>query len=125
MSIQTLSALENAIEPYRQAGYVIISQTESAITLRAPARKFPWILFAISLILLWPVAIIYLIWFNRQTDRTACVRITSQDQIEASGFTLDLLERERRRRSFVVMFLVISGAVIGLAGLIYVGIIKR
>ncbi len=125
MSIQTLSALENAVEPYRQAGYVIINQTESAITLRAPARKFPWIPFAISLILLWPVAVIYLIWFNRQTDRTACVRITSQDRIEASGFTLDLLEREQRRRSFVVLFLIISGVTIGLACLIYVATIKR
>jgi hypothetical protein len=125
VSIQTLSALENAIEPYRQAGYVISIQTESAITLRAPARKFSWTLFVISLVLLWPVAVIYLIRFNQQKDRSVCVRITSQSQIETSGFTLDMLEKEQQRRSFVALFLIISGVIVGLLFLIYVGFIKK
>lgn len=122
MSIQTLAALENAIEPYRLAGYVITAQTDSAITLRAPARKFSWAFFVLSLILLWPVAVVYLIWFNQRRDRTACVRITSRSETEELGFTLDLLERERRRRRFITLFLLISAIVIGLLCLIYVGI---
>lgn len=123
MSIQTLSTLENAVEPYRQAGYIITSQTNSAITLRAPVRKFSWGLFLTGLFLFWPVAIVYLIRFNQQKDRIVCVRITSQDQIEATGFTLSLLESEQQQRSllspsYIAMFLVILGAIIGLILLI-------
>jgi hypothetical protein len=33
MDIQNLAALEEAIEPYRSAGFVITSQSEGAITL--------------------------------------------------------------------------------------------
>jgi hypothetical protein len=58
VSIQTLSTLENAIEPYLGAGYLITSQTELSMTLRAPARRFSWILFLPSLILVWPAALI-------------------------------------------------------------------
>lgn len=123
MSIQALSALENAVGPSRRAGYVITAQTDSSITLRAPARKFSWVFFVASLVLLWPVAVVYLIWFNQRGDRTVCVRITSRGGTEESGFTLDLLERERRR-VFIMRFLLISAAVIGLLCLIYVGINK-
>lgn len=98
MSIQTLSALENAIEPYRQAGYVITAQTDSAITLRAPAPYFSGNLFVVSLVFIWPLAIYYLFQYNQRKGRTVCVRMTSQGQIEATGFTLDLIEREREQR---------------------------
>lgn len=130
MSIQTLSALENAIEPYRQSGYIITSQTDLAITLRAPTRKFSWTLFVVSLVLLWPVAVIYLILFNQQRDRVVCVRITSQGAVEASGFTLDLLERERQRPSSfkpygVALALLILGVVFVLVCLTYAGIINN
>ncbi len=116
MSIQRLLALENAIEPYRRAGYIITSQTDLAITLRAPVRQFSWTLFLISLFLLWPLAIVYLIRFNQQKDRTVCVRITSQGQIEATGFTLDLLEKESQqqfpfRLSSIVILLLLLGIV--------------
>jgi hypothetical protein len=119
--------LENAIEPYRRARYVITSQTDSAITLRAPVRPFSWALFLTALFLLWPVAVVYLIRFNQRRDRSVCVRITSQGQIEASGFTLDLLERERQPRpaftpSRIALFLLILGVILGALFLTYVGI---
>ena len=98
MSIQTLSALENAIEPYRQSGYVITSQTGSAITLRAPAPYFSGNLFVVSLIFMWPLAIYYLFQYNQRKGRTVCVRMTSQGHIEATGYTLDLMQREREGR---------------------------
>jgi predicted membrane metal-binding protein len=98
VSIQTLLTLENAIEPYRQAGYVIIFQSDSAITLRPPSPKFAWGRFMLGLFLLWPLAVVYLIRFNQWRDRCVCVRLTSQGQIEATGFTLDLLETEGRRQ---------------------------
>lgn len=125
VSIQALSVLENAVGPYRLAGYIITAQTDSAITLRAPPRKFSWTLFVLSLILLWPVAVVYLVWFKHREDRTVCVRITSRGETEESGFTLNLLERERRRRRFITLSLLISAVVIGLLCLIYVGINKR
>ncbi len=54
-----------------------------------------WCRFIVSMFLLWPVTVFYLIRFNRWRDRSVCVRLTSQCQIEASGFTLDLPEEER------------------------------
>lgn len=97
MSIQTLSLLENAVEPYRQAGYVITSQTDSAITLRAPAPYFSGNLFVVSLVFMWPLALYYLFQYNQRKGRTVCVRVTSQGEIEAIGFTLEQLQRERER----------------------------
>lgn len=99
MSIQTLSALENAIEPYREAGYVITSQTDSAITLRAPAPPFSGNLFVVSLVFMWPLAIYYLFQYNQRKDRSVCVRLTSQGQVEETGFTLDLLDRDQQRQA--------------------------
>lgn len=99
MSIQTLAALENAIEPYRRAGYVIIFQSDSAITLRPPAPNFAWGRFILGMFLLWPVAVVYLIRFNMRRDRCVCIRLTSQGNVEAMGFTLDLLERENKSYS--------------------------
>ena len=121
MSIQRLSELENAIEPYRRAGYVIISQTDSAITLRAPTPRFSWGLFALGLVLLWPVAIYYWLHFNYRRDRSTCVRLTSQGQIEATGFTLSLMEEEQQRQLsykrlytvlFLLVLLIIGGALL-------------
>jgi uncharacterized protein with PQ loop repeat len=106
VSIQTLSALENAIEPYLNAGYLITSQTELSITLRAPARRFSWILFLLSLLIMWPVAVIYLIWFNQRRDRTICVRITSKGDIEIVGFTLRLFYRERKRQDTLTLLFI-------------------
>lgn len=119
MSIQTLSALENAIEPYREAGYLITSQTDSAIILRAPVPKFSGNLFVVSLVFMWPLAVYYLLQYNRYRDRTVCVRMTSQGQIEEIGFTLQLLDRERQqqassKRLLLVLSLVLLGVVCGL-----------
>lgn len=118
-----MSALENAAGPYRLAGYVITSQTDSSVTLRAPARRFSWAFFAAGLVLLWPVSVVYLVWFNLRRQRDVCLRVTSLGEIEASGFTLELLERERRWRSFVLLLVLISGFV-ALVCLAYVAINK-
>lgn len=119
MSIQTLSALENAIEPYRQAGYVITYQADSAITLRPPVPKFSWGRCMVSLFLLWPLAVFYLVKFNLWRDRSVCVRVTSQGQIEATGFTIEQMEKEGRqplsfRPSRVLIFILMLGIVGGL-----------
>lgn len=123
MSIQTLAALENAAGPYLRAGYVVTVQTESAITLRPPERDFSWWLFVVCLLFLWPVAVVYLARANQRRGRVMCLRITSQGGIEASGFTLDQLEREERRRfplkpSRVVALLLLLGITVG--GLLFV-----
>ena len=108
VSIQTLSALENAIEPYLDAGYAITSQSDWAITLRAPVRKFSWIFFLFTLIFMWPVAIIYVVWFNQHRDRTVSIRFTSEGYLEERGFILDLLLKERRRQKvFSIIFIVL------------------
>jgi len=116
MSIQILSALENAIEPYLSAGYIITTQSDASITLRAPARRFSWMLFLLSLLILWPVAIIYLIWFNQRRERTICARVTSQGNIEIIGFTLSLLKRERQRqRALTLLYFLLLALMIVVA----------
>jgi hypothetical protein len=112
--------LENAIEPYRQAGYVIASQTGSAILLRAPAPYFSGNLFVVSLVFMWPLAIYYLFQYNQRKDRTVCVRLTSQGQIEETGFTLNLLDRDKKRqeslrRLYIRLFLLLLGIVVCLS----------
>jgi predicted nucleic acid-binding Zn ribbon protein len=97
MNTEMLKVLEQAMEPYRRAGFVITSQSEGAITLVAPRAGFNYLLFII-LLLIWPLALIYLISFNNRGSRGVCLRVTSQGEIEASGYTLERIERERRRR---------------------------
>jgi hypothetical protein len=98
MNTEALKALEIAIEPYRANGYMITSQNESSITLVGRSQKFSYLGFLFFLLLLWPVAVLYLISYNHQPDRTVCLRLTSQGGIEASGYTLNMAERARRRR---------------------------
>ena len=124
VSIQTLAALENAIEPYRQVGYIITAQSDSAITLRPSVPKFSWWFFTLSLLLLWPVAVVYLIRFNQWRDRSVCVRLTSKGQIEVTGFTLDLLARGSRRQfpvslARIALFLLLLGMTSGLIFIFY------
>jgi hypothetical protein len=97
MDSTALSALERVIEPYRQAGYTIMAQSEGAITLIAKPKKFNYMGFIFALLLFWPAAIIYLIIFNNRGDRSVCVRITSTGNIEETGYTLAVANKERSR----------------------------
>jgi len=118
MDAQALAVLEQAIEPYRRAGFVITSQSEGAITLSYPTEKFSYLFFIITLVLIWPVAVIYLISHNNRRERRVCVRITSQGYIEESGYTLTVIEGERRQRRllgllFALAFLVLLALILG------------
>lgn len=106
MDSQSLAALEQAIEPYRQAGFVVTAQSEGAITLTYPPEKFNYGLFILLLLLFWPAAVFYLISFNNRRNRSVCFRITSQGYIEESGYTLDLAEKERKRERWVWVFVI-------------------
>lgn len=92
------------------------------MTLQAPARRFSWLFFLLSLLIVWPVAVIYLVWFNQHRDRTLCVRLTSHGHVEATGFVLSLLIRERRRQKIIyLVFALLVGAIITLITIRYVG----
>lgn len=110
MDRQILAKLEQSIEPYRRAGFVITSQSEGAITLVLPRAKFSYLLFII-LLLVWPLALIYLISFNNKGEKRVCLRVTSQGQIEESGYTLAAAERDRKREqlfySIILIILII------------------
>ena|SRR5205085_9481940 len=107
MNTETLKALEQAIEPYRSLGFFITSQSDGAITLAQPKAKFSYLLF-ITLLLFWPLALLYLISFNNQREKAVCVRVTSQGQIEEIGYTLSVAERESKHyRSVNSMILAI------------------
>jgi hypothetical protein len=109
----TLSQLEQAIEPYRRVGFVVTSQSQGAITLTLPPERFSYALFII-LLLIWPLAVIYLVFHNNQRGRSVCLRVTSQGYIEESGYTLGVRARQRRRRIFINVLLLTLLAVITL-----------
>lgn len=94
MDRTTLAELEQAVEPYRHKGYVITSQSEGAITLSPPPKRFSYLLFFLALIVFWPAAVIYLVYFNSRRNRQVCVRLTSDGRVEETGYTLDALARE-------------------------------
>jgi ABC-type spermidine/putrescine transport system permease subunit II len=97
MNTLTLAELEQAAEPYRRAGFAVTSQSEGALTLAPPTKKFSYLFFIFTLILLWPVAVVYLISFNNRKGKSVCLRITSRGYIEESGYTLRAMARERKR----------------------------
>jgi hypothetical protein len=107
-----LAHLEQAIEPYRRAGFVVTSQSESAITLALPPDRFSYLLF-IVLLLVWPLAVLYLVSYYTQSGKAVCLRYTSEGYIEVSGYTLEDIARERRRRKFTYrLILAVSAAIL-------------
>jgi hypothetical protein len=106
-----LAQLEQAIEPYRRAGFVVTSQSEGAITLALPPERFSYALFII-LLLIWPLAVVYLVYHNSQRGKSVCLRVTSQGYIEESGYTLGVMAKQRRRRIFMNVLLLTLLAVI-------------
>jgi hypothetical protein len=96
MDLAALQMLEEAMEPYRQVGYQLVSQTDSAITLVGQARPFSYFGFVLGLLLCWPLAVLYLVMYNRARDTRVCLRVTAGGLIEASGYTLTAYEAERR-----------------------------
>src|SRR3982751_4179692 len=106
MDRKMLAILEQATEPYRLAGFIVISQSEGTITLVQPRVKFNYLLFII-LLLVWPLAIIYLISFNNKREKWVCLRVTSQGQIEESGYTLAASERDYRHGQLVYSIILI------------------
>lgn len=100
----TLAQLEQAIEPYRRAGFIVTSQSEGAITLALPPEQFSYLLFII-LLLIWPLAVMYLVYHNSQKGKSVCLRVTSQGYIEESGYTLGVVKRDRRRRIIIGVLL--------------------
>lgn len=111
MDRQELVVLEQAIEPYRRSGFVVTSQSEGAITLAVPPEKFSYVLFII-LLAVWPLAVLYLISYNNQRGKSVCLRITSQGYVEASGYTLKAIAREKRRRKFITLLFIVVLALV-------------
>jgi len=93
----TLAELEQAIEPYHRKGFIVTSQSAGAIILTPPSERFNYLLFFITLVLFWPIAVVYLVSFNSHKNKQVCVRLTSQGHIEETGYTLEVLAKERRR----------------------------
>ena len=103
----TLAELEQAVEPYRLKGFMITSQSEGAITLAPPPERFSYSIFFITLVLFWPVAVIYLVSFNSRKNKQVCVRLTSQGQIEETGYTLETLAKDRGRNLRLLLIAVV------------------
>lgn len=115
MDKHTLAILEQAIEPYLLKRFEIISQSDSAIILSPPPEKFSYSLFFLTLLLFWPIAVIYLISFNSHKNKQVCVRVTSQGDIEETGYTLEVLAKERQRRQRLLLIAVVIPVIFVLA----------
>ena len=102
----TLAELERAIEPYLRKGFTVTSQSEGAITLSPPPERFSYSIFFITLVLFWPVAVIYLVSFNSRKNRQVCIRLTSSGDIEETGYTLEALARDRGRGARLLLIAV-------------------
>jgi hypothetical protein len=105
---ERLAALEDAARPYIDSGYVVMSQTDSSLTLIRRRRRFSVLLFIILLILFWPSAIIYSVLKRTRQDESVCLRITSQGYIEATG---DTLKETGHMMSGRVFLLIVIGAI--------------
>lgn len=101
---EQLAALEGAAQPYIDSGYVVMSQTDSSLTLVRPRPRFSVILFLVLLIVLWPTAIIYSAVNRSKRDKAVCLRITSRGEIETTG---DVLNGEKRGISFAVLLTIV------------------
>lgn len=106
---ERLAALEGAAQPYIDAGYAVMGQTESSLTLVRPRPRFSVIIFVILLIIFWPTAIIYSAVNRSRRDESVCLRITSQGYVEVTG---DVLEGEGRRLSSMAFLLIVLASVV-------------
>lgn len=106
---ERLAALEGAAQPYINAGYAVMGQTDSSLTLVRPRPRFSILIFIVLLVVLWPTAIIYSAFNRSRRDRMVCLRITSLGYIEATG---DLLEDGRRRVSSTAFLLIVLASVV-------------
>ncbi len=112
MDTHTLSALEDAVEPYLRAGYAVTAQSDRAITLAGRPQRFSYLGFILALLLFWPAAVIYLVVHNNRRDRNVCVRLTSDGYLEESGYTFEAASTERRREKRVVLIITLLSVVV-------------
>lgn len=117
---ERLAALEDAAQPYIDSGYIVMSQTDSSLTLVRPRPRFSVILFVIMLIVFWPIAIIYSAVNRSRRDKAICLRITSMGEIEATG---DVLNGKRQGLSNKTFILIVVAVVI-VAALVLVRILQ-
>lgn len=110
MDTHTLSVLENAIEPYLQAGYVVTAQSDWSITLAGRPKRFSYLGFILALLVFWPAAVIYLVVHNNRRERSICLRITSDGYLEESGYTIETAAAERRREQRVIVLVTLLSA---------------
>lgn len=115
-SLSPLFDLERCAEPYLRAGYTIISQTHSSLTLLCPSPPFSTALFIVLLIVFWPGAIIYTVSNRNQRGQMVCLRVTSEGEVDATGDgTLERRRAAARRTNqlVVVAMMLLVIAIIG------------
>jgi len=108
--------LERCAEPYLHAGYRIVSQTHSSLTLLRPSPPFSTALFIVLLIVFWPAAVIYSVVNRNRRNQMVCLRMTSQGEVEATGDGTMERRREAARRTnqfAIVVTMLLLIAVIG------------
>jgi hypothetical protein len=100
--MDVLARLEQAAEPYRQAGYILTTQAATSITLRQTRGSFSALLYVLLRLIFWPIALLYLGSSVNRRERAVCLRLTSQGMIEEDGYTLEHARRERQRMAIFI-----------------------
>jgi hypothetical protein len=112
MPSEQLAALERAAEPYINSGYRVFSQTDTSLTLMRPRPRLSVVAFIVLLIVVWPVALIYLVINRNQRDKLVCLRITSQGYVEETGDTLEEASRQVSLSTAVIIVLSVIAATV-------------
>lgn len=114
--------LERCAAPYLHAGYTIVSQTHSSLTLLRPSPPFSTGLFIFLLIVFWPAAVIYSVVNRNRRNQMVCLRVTSQGEIETTGN--GTMERRRaaarRTNQFAIVAMMLLLIAVIVAGLMLI-----
>ena len=88
--------LEEAMQPYLDKGYEIVTATDTSAELFRPKQKMGW----------W-VAALDTGGYARNIDRTAHFNVTETGEIEVTGDTLDQLKSAERTNTGVKVFRIV------------------
>ena len=88
--------LEDAMQPYLDKGYQIVSSTNTSAELFRPKDKMGW----------W-IAALNTGGYARNIDRTAIFDVTETGKIEITGDTLDQLQSAERANTGVKVFRIV------------------
>lgn len=88
--------LEEAIAAYAAEGYQVTSRTPASVTMVRP-KEAEGGTFVFLLVLALPITLLLFLLHRRPRNRTVVLRVLGSGAVQASGYTLEAMARERHR----------------------------